>query len=152
MNVRCNLIPCYVVMLIGMILLAACNSNQLEKVSASELKTVDVIDLVEYESVEVVQAMETKFNSQNRAKAGFSGDDIYDPAAEQTVDSVEARELLREAYEFDKLGGGSYSGDDVYDPAVNLTIEIPKSEESITMPGGANYSGDDDYDPSVGGE
>ena len=152
MNTRTNSILYLFAMLVGMMLLTACNPNQPNVVSASEPEPVEAIAADEFESVEpgeVVQVLASETGSMQRKSGGFSGDDSYDPAAEWMFDSVEEIEAPAEVYEFSQLSGISFSGDDVYDPAGNLSIEIPLSEHYFTPSGGANFSGDDDFDPAA---
>jgi hypothetical protein len=151
MNTKVNLIICLVVMLVGMMLLVACNPNQPDLVSASGPELVEEIVADEIEAVEVVPVVLAELGSIQRKSGGFSGDDSYDPAAEWMIDSVEEIKAPAEEYAFGQINAGSLSGDDVYDPAANLTIEIPLAEQNSTPPG-VNYSGDDDYDPAAGGE
>jgi hypothetical protein len=155
MNPKPNLIISLVVLLVGMMLLVACNSHQPNVVSASEPEPVEAIAADEFEPVEpgeVVQGLASEQGRMQLRSAGFSGDDSYDPAAEWMIDSVEEIKAPTEVYGFSQTSGGSLSGDDVYDPAGNLTIKIPLSERNFTPLGEANFSGDDDFDPAAGGE
>ena len=155
MNTRNNSILYLFAMLVGMMLLTACNQHQPNVVSASEPEPVQAIDADEFESIEpgeVVQVLAAEQGDMQLRSAGFSGDDSYDPAAEWMIDSVEEIKAPAEVYGFSQTSDGSLSGDDVYDPAGNLSIEIPLSEHNFTPSGGANYSGDDDFDPAAGSE
>jgi hypothetical protein len=155
MNTRTNSILYFFAMLVGMMLLTACNPNQPNVVSASEPEPVEAIAADEFESVEpgeVVQVLEAELSGMQLRSAGFSGDDSYDPAAEWIIDSVEEIKASAKKYEFSQISGGSLSGDDVYDPAGILTIEITPGEHNFTSSGGANFSGDDDFDPAAGVE
>ena len=130
MNTRTNSILYLFTMLVGMMLLTACNSHQPNVVSASEPEPVEAIAVDEFESVE-------------------PGEVVQVSAVEWMIDSVEEIKAPAEVYEFSQLSGISFSGDDVYDPAGNLSIEIPLSEHYFTPSGGANFSGDDDFDPAA---
>jgi hypothetical protein len=155
MNTRTNSILYLFAMLVGMMLLTACNPHQPNVVSASEPEPVEAIAADEFESVEpgeVVQVLTAELGIMQLRSAGFSGDDSYDPAAERLIDSIEEIKEPAEEHEFSQISGGSLSGDDVYDPAGNLSIEIPLGEHNFTPSGGANFSGDDDFDPAAGGE
>ena len=152
MNTRTNSILYLFAMLVGMMLLTACNPSQPNMVSASEPEPVEAIAADEFESIEpgeVVQVLEAEQGGKQLRSAGFSGDDSYDPAAEWMIDSVEEIKAPAEVYEFSQTSGSSLSGDDVYDPAANLSIEIPLGEHNFTPSGGANFSGDDDFDPAA---
>jgi len=152
MNAKPNLIISLVVMLAGMMLLAACNSYQPAVVSASEPEPVEAIAVDEFESVEVVPVVLAVSGSMQWKSGGFSGDDSYDPAAAWMMDTAEEIKAPAEENAFSQRSGGSLSGDDAYDPAATLTIESPPTEQYLTPPGETNNSGDDVYDPAAGGE
>ncbi len=154
MNTRNISILVLIAILVGVMLLTACNPQQPVVVSASEPEPVDAIAADEFESVEpgeVVKVLGAESGSMQRKSGGYSGDDSYDLAAEGMIYSDQEIKAPTKEHDFSRISAGGFSGDDVYDPAANLTIEIPLAEQNSTPPG-VNYSGDDDYDPAAGGE
>jgi len=76
---------------------------------------------------------------------GYSGDDLYDSAAD--LSGTEVNYVINfpcaEA-SADQLSSWSFSGDDAYDPAV---LDVPGSSEALSS---GSFSGDDNYDLAAG--
>ena len=73
-----------------------------------------------------------------RASAGYSGDDAYDPAASGFPELFVAARA------------GSYSGDDAYDPATGARPERSLRAGTQAEITHGSFSGDDVYDPAAG--
>ena len=82
---------------------------------------------------------------------GFSGDDLYDEAADLTSEEVNyAINFPCEEAGADQLGSGTFSGDDLYDEAADLTGEevnygiiFPFEQAGADQLGSGTFSSDD---------
>jgi len=129
-----------ILIIVFALIVSACANNALAKAEAIPAADNSTERALYDRSQEPIIVGALK-NADGQTNTGWSGDDLYDPAAGALLDGIHKDPV--------KLSSGSYSGDDLYDPAAGALLEgIQKGLNKFT---GGGYSGDDDYDPAAGG-
>jgi len=136
MNTRNISILVLFAILVGGMLLTACNPLQPDLVSASEPDPVEAIAADEFESVEpgeVVKVLGAELVSMQRKSGGYSGDDIYDGAAEGIILSDEEIKAPAEEHDFSRISGGGFSGDGLVEVVKAFEYSPSHLPEGVTI-------------------